>query len=498
MWLLHVDTFELKEFIGTNPPYAILSHTWASDEIPFAEMRKAKYRDLAKQKTGFSKIDGCCARAKADGYAWVWIDSCCIDKRSSAELSEAINSMFKWYQCSRICYVYLSDVPGGNEDFDVVAKSRWFTRGWTLQELLAPRDLLFLAQDWTVLGYIGAHSYDHLCNAYVDDPTPLNHHELTQWISLITRIPKEFISGGKRLEQACVSQRMFWASQRTTTRPEDRAYSLMGLFDINMPILYGEGLEKAFTRLQEEIFRSTPDQSIFAWHYSGMSSYRLLADSPDCFQNSGNVVRLLQESSLAREAECTRSAFYMTNLGLRITLPLHTVTESISRDDSKTRMEAKLHCYVHGKESGPCQVSLNLFYLDTDISGRVIYMCQRSSTWNFSTGGGHPTSIFIRGISYDTETAEQQTSLTSSVAFDEVEVASRSLGIIGDAVDFPAEVLKDDVPFAELGVDSLVLVELMSRIKDELGVQICTQDFYNNPTIGEFVAFLVAAVGLSN
>ncbi|KAF2440431.1 hypothetical protein P171DRAFT_457319 [Karstenula rhodostoma CBS 690.94] len=248
MWLLDVSSLELREFIGTDiPPYVILSHTWSTEEVSFVEMKKAKYREEAKRKAGFSKT------------------------RSSAELSEAINSIFTWYKRAQICYVYLSDVRRDRNDYNTLTNSKWFTRGWTLQELLAPRDRLFFVGDWTL--------------------TNLN---LTQYISRITQIPEPYILGSKRLEQACVSQRMFWASHRKTTRSEDWAYSLMGLFDINMPIIYGEGLEKAFGRLQQEIYSTTPDQSIFAWYNSGMTSFRLLANTPACFRNSRDVMRLRQ------------------------------------------------------------------------------------------------------------------------------------------------------------------------------------------------------------
>lgn len=266
MWLLNVDTLELKEFIGNRiPPYAILSHTWGPEEVSFSEMKKPKYRKEARQKKGFSKIEGCCTRAKESGYAWVWVDSCCIDKRSSAELSEALNSMFQWYKCSSVCYVYLSDVDSGNDAVRMFRASRWFTRGWTLQELLAPQNITFFAQDWSRLGYVGVFYDTSFHPAYLgvnESPSlsPLVHP--TGIVSEITGIPIEFLAKAKELDQACVSQRMYWASRRTTTRPEDRAYSLMGLFNINMSIIYREGLEEAFARLQQEICNTTPDSTL--------------------------------------------------------------------------------------------------------------------------------------------------------------------------------------------------------------------------------------------
>ena len=163
-------------------------------------------------------------------------DLCCIDKTSSAELSEAINSMYRWYQESGVCYAYLADVPP-----NAFSKSRWFTRGWTLQELIAPSTVIFLDQKWQEIG---------------------TKSSLQRVISEITGIPTDILLGGD-LEDASIAQRMSWASKRETTRVEDAAYCLMGIFSIHMPMLYGEG-ERAFIRLQEEIMRVSDDHSLFA------------------------------------------------------------------------------------------------------------------------------------------------------------------------------------------------------------------------------------------
>jgi hypothetical protein len=177
-----------------------------------------------------------------------WIDSCCIDKTSSAELSEAINSMFRWYQNAQVCYAYLSDVPA-IEDLDHYRKdsefrrSKWFTRGWTLQELLAPEIVVFYNHDWVEIGTKAL---------------------MSGVIRSITNIDRGFLMGESEIKPACVAQKMSWASRRKTTRLEDTAYCLMGLFDVNMPLLYGEG-EKAFYRLQLEIIKNSSDESIFAW-----------------------------------------------------------------------------------------------------------------------------------------------------------------------------------------------------------------------------------------
>ncbi|KAI5459657.1 heterokaryon incompatibility protein-domain-containing protein, partial [Mariannaea sp. PMI_226] len=246
MWLLDASTFNLCDFTGSNiPPYAILSHTWGSAEVSFKEMRKD--RQAAEQKAAFAKIRYCCSEAARDGLQYVWVDSCCIDKRSSAELSEAINAMFKWYKQAAVCYVYLVDVPtaGSSSQQVNLSQSRWFTRGWTLQELLAPSRIKFFANDWTLLGVKALPPQAALAR--------------------ITGIDWKVLVNPSAMAGVPVAQRMRWASKRQTTREEDVAYSLMGLFDVSMPILYGEGGTRAFKRLQLEIIRMSPDQSIFAW-----------------------------------------------------------------------------------------------------------------------------------------------------------------------------------------------------------------------------------------
>ncbi|PIL28922.1 hypothetical protein GSI_08969 [Ganoderma sinense ZZ0214-1] len=192
------------------------------------------------------KIRGACTVARANGYQYIWIDSCCIDKTSSAELSEAINSMYAWYARAEICYAFLADVPPAADhrkprsDF---RGSLWFTRGWTLQELIAPRDVLFLSGDWAPIG---------------------PKYALVDLIQDITGISEEALLHVEPLDQFSVAQRLSWAAGRETTRVEDQAYSLLGIFDINMPTLYGEG-DRAFRRLQEEIMQRVPEQSLFAW-----------------------------------------------------------------------------------------------------------------------------------------------------------------------------------------------------------------------------------------
>ncbi|KAK3213853.1 hypothetical protein GRF29_28g1226851 [Pseudopithomyces chartarum] len=255
MRLLNATTLRLETFYEeATPSYAILSHTWGSDEVTFGELeslptlsKSSQTRTRILQSKGYYKIKKCCAQAVEDGLQYSWVDTCCINKRSSAELSEAINSMFKWYKQAHICYAYLSDVNVKDAEFASFDRSylegaRWFTRGWCLQELIAPKEIVFFARSWKRLG---------------------KKSEISSVLTDITNIDESILLGAS-LSTTSLSRRMSWASLRSTTRTEDLAYCLMGLFNVNMPLLYGEG-PKAFIRLQEEIMKDSDDHSLFAW-----------------------------------------------------------------------------------------------------------------------------------------------------------------------------------------------------------------------------------------
>ncbi|KUJ22439.1 HET-domain-containing protein [Mollisia scopiformis] len=256
MRLLNTATIVVQEFNDNNlPPYAILSHRWEDEEVAYQDLAG----DRGHTMKGYAKLKNFCRQALSDSWQWVWMDTCCIDKSSSAELSEAINSMYNWYRDSRVCYVYLSDVPPEVDmSFHIqedspFRKSQWFTRGWTLQELLAPRYLVFYDREW---GEIGTKS--------------------------------------------CLETRkMSWASNRQTTRTEDMACSLMGMVE-------------SLLRLQLEIIKNSDDVSIFAWFDENDDSTGMLAPFPSCFRTSGNV-RLLYSQRLKRP-------YTMTNKGLHMPL----------------------------------------------------------------------------------------------------------------------------------------------------------------------------------
>jgi hypothetical protein len=216
------------------PPYAILSHTWADEEVLFKDLEDG----TAKNKTGYAKIQFCGEQAEHDGLKFFWVDTCCIDKSDSAELQNALNSMFRWYRDAAKCYVYLTDVSAckrdadGNPSWDFAFRnSRWFTRGWTLQELIAPTIVEFFSKDRKRLG---------------------DKKSLSQYIHNITGIPLGALQGNT-LSDFSIEERMSWVGKRNTIRKEDKAYSLFGIFGVQMPLLYGEGEDGAFARLREEI-----------------------------------------------------------------------------------------------------------------------------------------------------------------------------------------------------------------------------------------------------
>lgn len=282
MRLINSKSLQFEEFEGSDiPKYAILSHRWQKEEVLFKDIEHG----TASKKNGYHKFLKLCQLAEQDGIEYAWMDTCCIDKTSSAELSEAINSMYKWYQNAQIAYAYLYDVTsihqfhsdshskwgghggpatrGGSAPFDSKFLqdfyfSEWFTRSWTLQELIAPSVMKFYNSDWQIIG-----TKLSLCGA----------------LSYATSIPSKLIKNESVLDDYAIAQRMSWAAQRKATRVEDIAYSLMGIFDVNMPMLYGEG-EKAFFRLQEEILKVSEDDSILLFTAKNMG---MLARCPSDF-----------------------------------------------------------------------------------------------------------------------------------------------------------------------------------------------------------------------
>ncbi|KAK2593516.1 hypothetical protein QQS21_008782 [Conoideocrella luteorostrata] len=226
----------------TIPDYAVLSHTWGPDEVVFADL--ARTFSHWQRKDGYQKIEFCANQARRHGLQYFWVDTCCIDKSDSIELQTAIYSMFRWYRDAKRCYVFLADVssstaPGRPNSItpweDAFRRSRWFTRGWTLQELIAPKTVDFYSKEGDWLG----------------DKRSLEHI-----IRDVTGIPASALRG-TALSNFPVLEREAWARNRQTKHEEDMAYSLFGIFDVHVPLMYGEGLHKAQTRLREEVQKAT-------------------------------------------------------------------------------------------------------------------------------------------------------------------------------------------------------------------------------------------------
>lgn len=266
-------------------------------------------------KHGYEKVQHLCTQALKDGYGLAWTDPVCIEKRSSTELSETINSMFTWYSCATICYAYLDDAYVVED----ISNSRWISRGWTLQELIAPSEVVFYGHHWTFLG---------------------TKQELAGQLSTWTKIEHIVLVDGSLLDQCGIASRMRWASERETTRTEDVAYCLMGIFNVNMPLLYGEG-GKALFRLQEEILKRTQDASILAWKIR--QKVASLASHPWYFVSDLNIV----------QAKLEGFSMEFTGSVVRLKTPVVNII-----DDSRSSPVAVLNCRYQNSLDGYIALSV--------------------------------------------------------------------------------------------------------------------------------------------
>ncbi|GKU11124.1 unnamed protein product, partial [Fusarium langsethiae] len=253
------------------------------------------------------KILGACVTARKQGLQWMWIDNCCINKADNSELSESINSMFKWYKEAVLCVTYLSDVRNTAgapvfQSYETGETSKWFSRGWTLQELLAPSNLFFYDTDWNYLG---------------------SKIDLAQSIEDITGIAAQYLTGEKDFRTACIAAKMSWAARRETTKEEDMAYCLFGIFNLHLPVQYGEG-NAAFIRLQDNLMAKN-DESLFAWKMPpagpgstieiipdntvdlGPEEWGLLAPSPKWYEHCGNMTTQHKKSVMRQRGGFTRT-----------------------------------------------------------------------------------------------------------------------------------------------------------------------------------------------
>ncbi|KAK4161783.1 heterokaryon incompatibility protein-domain-containing protein [Cladorrhinum sp. PSN259] len=321
MRLLRSDKLELVNFPGQDtPPFAILSHTWDEGEVLFQDIQKG----TATSRRGIRKVLGACAQAREDGFEYIWIDTCCIDKTSSAELSEAINSMYQWYSDADVCYALLSDVDGSEDPYmqdSSFSKSRWFTRGWTLQELIAPPIVIFYDSDWARIG---------------------SKSQLQEIVVKITGISAVYFET-MDLSQFSAAQKMSWAANRDTTRVEDTAYCLLGLFSINMPLLYGEG-SNAFIRLQEEILRQSEDDSLLCRADLTSGEERpLFAESPAVFEACGNIMKQDTQAYRRVPSLLLQRGHVINKMTIEMTFMMVNNTE-ILLNCSKTTNPVRQHC----------------------------------------------------------------------------------------------------------------------------------------------------------
>ena len=366
MRLLNTHKLELRSFPnadGDTPSYAILSHCWsdnADDEVLYADVQNG----TATTKKGYAKLSSAMERArewKGGAYDWIWCDTCCINKESSAELSEAINSMYTWYAESEVCFAYIED-----EAFDSPAQlkgSKWFTRGWTLQELIAPPELIFYDKNWK---RVGSKTFPAIRDMVVEQ----------------TGISAEILASPGNLQSISIAQRMSWAANRNTTRPEDKAYCLMGIFSVNMPMLYGEGAKNAFHRLQEQIMKDSNDHSIFAWTSSSAKvpgRHGLLADSPDAFADRFNIVGYADWEDEA--------PFQPSNRGLRINLHL-----TPSGDGA---FYAALNCPIPSPERGYHGFTcIKLEKLNSGVNQYARVQCNQ--IFGLEIRSGTPSTVYVR------------------------------------------------------------------------------------------------------
>ena len=328
MRFLNTTTFQFQDDskISGDARYAILSHRWIQDgeggEISLTTLNATELSDASLQTPSLNKLRGACAKAKEQGLTWIWIDTCCIDQTSSSELAKAINSMFRLYRQSAVCYIYLHDVVASASEEEPFRKfthkrvksskyAEWFERGWTLQELVASKNAQFYDKNW---GYLGTKD------------------SLAHDVRTLTGIDEDYLRGVKDIRTASIATKMSWMANRVTKEPEDRAYSMMGIFDVNLSLCYGEGGSRAFMRLQRELlekFTVRTDESIFAWTtptaglpYSvpkgewNADEWGLLAPSPECFQKQRQIA-----IDVGKIRPRINEGFKPTSQGLRLPMP---------------------------------------------------------------------------------------------------------------------------------------------------------------------------------
>ncbi|KAI1406034.1 heterokaryon incompatibility protein-domain-containing protein [Hypoxylon fuscum] len=321
MRLLDTETFELRsgdQSVFKDEGYAILSHRWVGQEITFDQLANHAAELRAGQPPmtpQLAKIRGACETARRQGLKWMWIDTCCINKTSAVEETESINSMFKWYRDAKICITYLCDVRRSTNDLSVSrifesidsgGYSIWFTRGWTLQEMLAPPEMQFYDMNWKCIG---------------------TKAELAEVLQRVTGIDAAYLTGEKYFGSACIATKMSWMAARRTEREEDITYSMLGIFNIILTPRYGEGGMRAFMRLQQALLSTSTDESLFAWRMPeagagdtiagwAADEWGLMAASPKWFEGSRRL------TTDGKRVTRHLGGFSMTQQGLQLFIPL--------------------------------------------------------------------------------------------------------------------------------------------------------------------------------
>ncbi|KAG1735705.1 uncharacterized protein EDB91DRAFT_550753 [Suillus paluster] len=276
--ILRASEREMKAIVDTFFEFAMFSHRWgaADDEPTYQHVKDALSIYDMTAPAEIVKLQKFCMTARDNQFRWAWSDTCCIDKTNNVELQESIISMFSWYRLSSGTIVYLSDVT----DEESFRHSVWFTRGWTLQELIAPRLVWFYKKDWT---------------PYIDSKQ--NHKEDPQVVKIISQttsidrnVLNHFVPGLRDVGPDEVKKRMGWLASRRTAKIEDMAYCMMGIFGVHMPVMYGEK-KHAFVRLQKEIMNLTEDLSLFDWVGEPSDLHSYFASHPRCFAKSAAECR---------------------------------------------------------------------------------------------------------------------------------------------------------------------------------------------------------------
>jgi ankyrin repeat domain-containing protein 50 len=268
MRLLNVHTLEFSDYSEDVPKYAVASHRWkARTEATIKDVRNKRKTD----KDGYRKVEGFAkyVREHVCHVEWLWIDTCCVNQDSSQEVTEAVNSMFRWYSNAEVCLAYLADVSNAENEREFRV-SEWFYRGWTLQELLVPQVVVFLSASWDLIGHRGGDGWTRSGNRVASG------RALEATISTITGIPESVLHDYTRSMSFGTEERLSWISGRKTTREEDMSYSLLGIFNVNMPVIYGEGAKKARERLMEEIRKHTISTHAYSSHQTTSSNVPLL------------------------------------------------------------------------------------------------------------------------------------------------------------------------------------------------------------------------------